>query len=333
MMLLVGNAHGLTFEESGIPYETLETENFKVRYEPGDRQAAQDVSKALEDSYEKITRDLGLKPNGKTIIELYTTPSLYQRYRKPAPWAIGGKVYPERNMIALSSPSTWGEANIHRYEDLWHVMPHEYTHVILRRYRLPMWLDEGIAVYESGQWNPGYQRILREAIEEDELLSLRELEDFNAFIAHGAMSYAESYTAVAYIKIAYGDEAFRKLLEGVATGMSFEKALRATTGKGGDEFEEGWQRYLEEMLKPERQVEIQLKTLKEARAETPITYPSRDKARIQVTPAKVAVADYVSKDEITPPWLLMASFAMLLLVTLLIRALKALSGKATEPIL
>jgi hypothetical protein len=116
-------------------------------------------------------------------------------------------------------------------------MPHEYTHVILRRHSLPMWLDEGVAVYESNQWSNGYQRLLAEALERDELLSLGELEDFNTFLENGALSYAESSSAVAYIKSAYGDEGFRKLLRGVASGLSFEEALRAAKGVGMGEFE------------------------------------------------------------------------------------------------
>jgi hypothetical protein len=211
-------------------------------YEPGDERAAMDVSKALEDSYERITKDLGLMPEGKTIVELYTTPRLYNQYRKPAKWTIGGKVYADRNMMVFPSPSTWGEANIHRYEDLWHVMPHEFVHLVLRRHGVPMWLDEGSAVYESGQWNKGYHRLLQEAMENDELLSLQELEDFSTFLHNGALSYAESYSGVAYIKSAYGEEGFRKLLRGVASSMRFEEAIRVATGVGRDEFEEGWRR-------------------------------------------------------------------------------------------
>jgi hypothetical protein len=169
-ILTISNAHAaLTFEASSVPYETLETEHFLVRYEPGDDRAAMDVSEALEDNYERITGDLGLEPPGKTVVELYTTPKLYNQYRKPVSWAIEGKVYADRNMMVFPSPSTWGRANIHRYRDLWHVMPHEYVHLVLRRYSMPMWLDEGIAVYESKQWSRGYQRLLQEAIEKDEL--------------------------------------------------------------------------------------------------------------------------------------------------------------------
>jgi hypothetical protein len=316
-LLTISTAHAaVTFGTSSVPYETLETEHFVVRYEPGDDRAAMDVSEALEDSYERITGDIGLAPSSKTVVELYTTPSLYNQYRKPARWAIGGKVYAGRNMMVFPSPSTWGKANIHRYEDLWHVMPHEFTHVVLRRYSLPMWLDEGVAVYESGQWSRGYQRLLVEAMERDELLSLGELEDFNTFLENGALSYAESSSAVAYIKDTYGDEGFRKLLRGVASGMSFEEALKAATDRGRGEFEEGWMRYLEDALNQEVQEETPLNTVKAVKAEA---------VEIPLT------REAVGSDDLPSPWLLAASFAALLSFALFVLFVKALVRRATKP--
>jgi hypothetical protein len=316
-ILIIDTAHAVvTFGTSSVPYETLETEHFLVRYEPGDDLAALDVSEALEGSYERITKDLGLALSSKTIVELYTTPRLYNQYRKPTKWAIGGKVYADMNMMVFPSPSTWGEANNHRYEDLWHVMPHEFTHVILRRYSIPMWLDEGVAVYESGQWGRGYQRLLTEAMERDELLSLGELEDFSTFLENGALSYAESSSAVAYIKGTYGDEGFRKLLGGVASGLSFEEALRAATGRGMREFEEDWMRYLEDALKQEVQEEASLKTaevVKDEAVEIPLT------------------REAVGSDDLPSPWLLAASFAALLPFALFVLILKALVRRATKP--
>jgi hypothetical protein len=166
-------------------------------------------------------------------------------------------------------------------------------------------------------------------MDKDELLSFGELEDFSTFIDNGAMSYAESYTAVIYIRGAYGDEAFRELLKGIAMGMGFEKALRSTTDMARDEFEEGWKQYLGEMLKPERQGST-LKSTREARAEASITALSAvDESPPQVIPTKAPA--YVSREELPPPWLLGASFAALLIIALLVRMLKALARRAAKP--
>jgi hypothetical protein len=324
-IILASPAYALTFTATNTPYQALETSHFIVRYELGDRQAAQDVAKALEANYNKITKDLGIKPKEKTIIELYTTPGLYQRYKKPAEWAIGGKVYPEWNMMALPSPSTWGKANVHRYEDLWHVLPHEYTHLLLRRYTLPMWLDEGVAVYESGQWNPGYKRILKEAIKKDELLSLKELEDFNAFIKGGALSYAESHTAIHYIKTVYGEEAIKRIIDGLAQGMSFEQALKTTTGIDRDEFEKGWLFYLEGLLRSEKHAKNTLQSMKatgtELRTKAPVATPWDEVPRNDDTEDDGAI-DYPIGEMLPPPTLLGASFAMMTSIIVFLRILK-----------
>jgi hypothetical protein len=48
-LLTIGNVYAaVTFGTSSVPYETLETEHFLVRYEPGDDRAAMDVSEALD---------------------------------------------------------------------------------------------------------------------------------------------------------------------------------------------------------------------------------------------------------------------------------------------
>jgi hypothetical protein len=324
IIILASPVFAMTFTATNTPYQALETSHFIVRYEPGDRQAAQDVAKALEGSYEKITRDLGVKPNGKTIIELYTTPELYQRYRKPAAWAIGGKIYPGRNMIALPSPSTWGKANIHRYEDLWHVLPHEYTHLLLRgtgKGNLPMWLDEGIAVYEAGQWNTGYQRLLVEALENNKLLTLRELEDFNAFIKGGALSYAESYSTIMFMKETYGDRAFKDLIKSMATEKSFKKALKTALGEDLDKFEEKWETYLRKTKGPRKQTKQWLKTKEETGLTMTMT---KDEIPVHETTNK---AEYSRKEKLPVDELFACSLTALLSGMLLVRTLKVLVTK------
>jgi hypothetical protein len=107
----------------------------------------------------------------------------------------------------------------------------------------PGWLHEGIAVYEAGQWDEEKETTLRQAVYEDNLLGLGDLEKpFTRF--HNPMqiklAYAESYTAVAYILKRHGREALLGILREFSRGKTFDEAARDVLGMDMAEFEEGW---------------------------------------------------------------------------------------------
>lgn len=70
----------------------METEHFILYYSDKDKALLQDLSKALESGYDKVTKDLNCKLDGKTTVEIYPDTETYHKaIGKPdAPgWYVG----------------------------------------------------------------------------------------------------------------------------------------------------------------------------------------------------------------------------------------------------
>ena len=106
---------------------------------------------------------------------------------------------------------------------------------------LPRWLDEGLAVYAEGELDPRYRDILEAAIREDELFSIRSLNDsFTEHADRAYLSYAESFSIVSYLIETYGRESMLELLEAFQSGYRYDSALFQVYGFDADGLEAEW---------------------------------------------------------------------------------------------
>ena len=101
--------------------------------------------------------DLGIDFEERT--KVYLAPS-FRKFQEIQPggeipsWAIG-VAYPSLNLIIIKSPRAIKRGHI----DLIKVFKHEFTHIALGRAfkgreKVPRWLDEGLAMYESRGFLP-----------------------------------------------------------------------------------------------------------------------------------------------------------------------------------
>ena len=123
----------------------------------------------------------------------------------PSEWT-GGVSFFQYNIITIGvSPSnlTWGEG----------AMTHELTHnvigqVVFNPYDdLPVWLNEGLAMYNQGPLTSQFLDPLAKAIRNNQLLSVKMISSpFSAYSDKANLSYAESYTLVDFLIQKYGSE-------------------------------------------------------------------------------------------------------------------------------
>ena len=102
---------------------------------------------------------------------------------------------------------------------------------------LPRWLDEGIAVYSSGEiyTRSDFDVLLKRAIKNDELLTLRTLSSpFPADPDEAVLSYAQSGAVVKFIIDTYGSEAMAELLNALGEGALYDEALVQALGVDTD---------------------------------------------------------------------------------------------------
>lgn len=115
-------------------------------------------------------------------------------------------------------------------EDLFEVLTHELSHVVLNLhfaedyYDAPLWLDEGLAMYVEGPLAENEQADLDAAIAQDRLMSVRSLTSFPGDAELVPLAYAESRDIVAFLIDDGGEAKFRRFLDVIAAGEKTAEA-------------------------------------------------------------------------------------------------------------
>ena len=131
--------------------------------------------------------------------------------------------------------------------------PHELTHLIFREFAqgepIPLWLNEGLAIYESGLI--GYaDELLRNKVKEAAHIPLKQFVKMNNYPAtreEVELFYAQSEKIVEFLITQYGRKSFSQLCRMLISDKSFEQALRtayADKYQNFDQFKRDWIKYV-----------------------------------------------------------------------------------------
>ena len=128
---------------------------------------------------------------------------------------------------------------------------HELAHLLVEEVTfncfggLPSWLDEGLAIYAEGDLREYLRTTLEEAIAANDLISLQSLgSSFPTGHSGAYLSYAQSYSLVAFLLDRYGWSRMQELLAIFAQGSTEESALRQVYGLDYDGLEVAWRESL-----------------------------------------------------------------------------------------
>lgn len=145
-------------------------------------------------------------------------------------WAAGLAV-PERGLIVVRSPGQLTDPDEFR-PLLIHELTHLHLAAALRRRRPPLWLEEGLAMYASGDGGWGLTGAMSRGVLGDGLIPFSELEHrFPAGADRAALAYAQSYYLISHLISQYGPEVLPRVLAGLRKGYDLTRALREATGK------------------------------------------------------------------------------------------------------
>ena len=124
-------------------------------------------------------------------------------------------------------------------------LQHELAHLVLNesiRSRVPLWFDEGYAVWAAGEWGLVHQLSLNLAVATSATPSLDTL---NLALRGGEVEVNAAYplAASAVLELARRNPSgsLTPLLERLAAGEDFGAAVLATTGLTLDRYDEAWQ--------------------------------------------------------------------------------------------
>ena len=157
----------------------------------------------------------------------------------------GGLAYVRQNIILITvNPANFDTGLPGVVHELAHLLVEEVTFNCFGG--LPTWLNEGLAVYAEGGLPESQKTALEEAIAADELISLRSLNSsFPVGQSAAILSYAQSYSLVAYLLNVYGWTKMQELLVIFSEGSTDEKALRQVYGLEYEDLETEWRRSLD----------------------------------------------------------------------------------------
>jgi hypothetical protein len=208
-------------------------------YKGGDS-FARELMDACQEGVARLTQDIGTHPERPIKIYIYaSTSDLQGAMIFPQEWT-GGVAFTEFSIIVINIPSSeidWGKR----------ALVHELTHLVVHQAtfspygQLPIWLDEGLAMYNEGELEPVFHSYLEEAILEDELVSVRSLcSPFSAYYEIAFLSYAQSYSLVEYLLDNYGQDKMLDLLALLKQGSTYDEALTEVYGFDIDGLDTRW---------------------------------------------------------------------------------------------
>jgi hypothetical protein len=229
--------------------------HFEVYYYPEFEQHLARLVSYLESGYRKISSELKHEIADPIPVIFYKTHTEFEQtnlYPAFIPEGVAAFTEPvrDRMVIPIDEPP----------DKLQGLITHELTHVFefnmiprtLIQRDVPLWLDEGLADYMRGIWDPLDVMMVRDAAVADQVprLSRAEFQPLS-----GRLVYNLGHAAFEFIADRYGKEGIRQFLytwrKNVVGGRLDEIYQQAFRLKP-EEFDEAFERWLKERFKPYR---------------------------------------------------------------------------------
>ena len=232
------------FDDNRYHWQSLTEGDITLFWYEGDDSFAQELMGACQQGLARLTRDIGTYPERPIQIYIYASAGdLQGAMIFPQEWT-GGAAFTEFGIIAIGISAdkvAWGKA----------ALVHELTHLVVHQAtfspygRLPIWLDEGLAMYNQGELDPSFRAWLDKAISEDKLISVRSLcSPFSSQPEKAYLSYAESYSLVEYLLHNYSQRKMLHLLTLLKQGNTYDEALTQVYGFDVDGLDARWRETL-----------------------------------------------------------------------------------------
>jgi hypothetical protein len=238
------------FSDERYSWHSLTEGEITIYWYKGEESFARELMTAAQTALERLAADTGARLEKPVQLYIYaSTQDLIGSMIYPQEWT-GGVAFTRFGTIAIginSSNLDWGKGAI--AHELAHLVIHQMT---LNPYgELPVWLDEGLAMYAEGLPGPQFTSRLHQAVVEDKLISVRSLASpFSAYSDTAVLSYAESYSLVEFLIYEYGQPKMLELLNTFRQGSDYDDALQKVYGFDMDGLNTLWRDYVIRQYRP-----------------------------------------------------------------------------------
>ncbi len=232
------------------PPSIVRSQLFTVRVYAGDPNAVPLLA-ALEEAQHTVYADFGI-PMGNTEVLLWRSQREFAGYTTQFSDQGGNEFVAALTLTKLVStrngPVVLGE-EINAFTDdpqaLFSTVAHEYGHVAVRQLSrarmVPVWFNEGIATSVEGGYD-GYIRRVRLAANNNTLLSMNEMLNWNVDGERAFLAYSQANSIVDYIVTKWGKNAVLEILRQIGRDAPPENAFHNVLGMGQRELYNRWAR-------------------------------------------------------------------------------------------
>ncbi len=258
---LVSNPTIVTFSDDSYSWQSLTEGKVTVYWYKGDESFAEELMSTAQESLVRLSEGTGAYLTKPVKIYIYAnSDDLQGAMVYPQEWT-GGVAYSQFGIIAIGiSPNnlTWGL----------NAITHELTHLVIHQMTynpynwLPVWLNEGLAMYNQETIEPVFIYYLEKALRDNTLLSVRSLSSpFSADAETSYLSYAQSYSLIEYLISTYGQNKMLKLLNTFKEGSGYDGALLKVYGFDMDNLNDLWLDYMMEQYQENTSINVILPDL------------------------------------------------------------------------
>ena len=233
------------FEDLRHKWNSVTSGKITLLWYQGNQIFVNQLMAACQQALDRLAQDTGVQLEQPVNIYIYASQAdLLSAMVFPQEWS-GGFSYYEYGLIAIGIPTNdldWGKGAI--AHELGHMVTHQITFSPYGAV-LPLWLDEGLAMYAQGKPDPYLESVLKNAIAQHNLISVRSLASpFSAISAEAYLSYAESQSIVPFLIQNYGGDKMLQLLNLLKEGNTYDDALVQVYGFDQDGLDTLWQKYI-----------------------------------------------------------------------------------------
>lgn len=243
--VFLGPEAKLLVEDERFRWKVRESERLRLHWYEGSTDFAARALRVGEEGVTRAEEFLGVHLDSSVDMFVYADEAPFRD-------AIGPLSPENAAGVPFSSISTFfALIRPEQIDSSWvaNVVPHELTHLVLQSaigpgVALPLWLNEGLAVYLSTGNTPAYQRLVRDAIGDGRLLPLDGLTGNFPTTAQGdrdLIGYAEAVSAVDFMVRTYGQAKVAKLVDAFG-GSGADDAFRTALGVDTVAFGDAWLR-------------------------------------------------------------------------------------------
>lgn len=234
-------------------WKALKSDHFIVYYKDIKEDFVRKTIENAEAYYQSIAEELGFTRynfwlwDNRAKIYIYNDAQDYQEKTGKPSWSGGAAYYHEKAIETYPQAQGFFQS----------LLPHELGHIIFREFigtqnNAPVWLDEGVAMYQEKFRRKDLKKKLLKAIEEKKLIPLNKLSEINIMFVKDKeavdLYYTEAISAVEFLITKFGKDNFVRLCKALKERKNFDQAIEESyrVFKNLEELDKLWLRYLKE---------------------------------------------------------------------------------------